>query len=506
MRHDWKRLMAALMCLLLLTASCAVAEDGSGTATELRSTTDSTLTAGDVTEYTGTDVVGAQGRTNGAVNFRSQPVTQDDNVLYVIPSGTAVEVTAVPLEGDSNGWYRVAYEGEIGYIFAELLVLTLEGTEVGDSIGDAVTGVSGEIAAAEVFLHASPSAESTILAYLEEGDQVELLTIPAQISADHWYKASYGGKIGYIQSHFIRVLEAEEDAMSGEAEEDDDVSLSGTDNGEEDSAQADDVSAQDEAVEEENLPSTGEITSASGVHFYVSPSKEADSLGRLSYGAVVELLSIPAKVDEDHWYQVKYNNKTGYIQSIFIHVLHVNADDLPAETEYGYAKLTADAANLCTTPGKDTAVRWSGSGSLLRITGESITSGNYEWYPVYYSADSAIYYVRGDMIQVVTVENGEISTPAPEPESAYGYVITTDSSVNLRIQPGEAVITEIAKNTVLTCVGPVQSPAESGTGYYWYKVKHNDMVGFVRGDYVRVCTSTGGEIETGESAADTSAE
>ena len=131
MRHDWKMLLAALVCLLCLAlAGTAVADGDTEYATVIRSTTDSALMSGEEKSYTGTPV----------------------------------------------------------------------------------TGASGEVTADDVRFYSSASTESDIISYLDEGTLVELLTIPDQISVDHWYKVSYDGKTGYIQSNFIRVLNAGESA------------------------------------------------------------------------------------------------------------------------------------------------------------------------------------------------------------------------------------------------------------------------------------------------------
>ena len=65
---------------------------------------------------------------------------------------------------------------------------------------------------------------------------------------------------------------------------------------------------------------TGEIT-ASGTNFRVAPSLSAGVIGKLNSGTVVTLLTIPDTIDENHWYQIRYNGQEGYIQSNFIRVL-----------------------------------------------------------------------------------------------------------------------------------------------------------------------------------------
>lgn len=516
-------------------------EDGSdGDAVEvIKPSTDDALDDTEHVEYSGFEVTGARGKLNTSSNFRSVPTTKSGKVLAVIPKDTEVEILAIP-EDEDNGWYRVRYNGEAGYVYCDLLDVIDAGEKVEDEY---LTGATGEVTADGVRLRAEASTSAEILAELDEGTEVELLTIPDKISVDDWYKVRYDGQVGYIQSNFIRVTD--------EGDKDEPVAIAmgvtvntngvnfrtgpgksytsmgklrsgirvelitipakvGEDywyyvryNGklgyiqspyiqvEGEDAPAD---PDDEPVEPSTpVVSTGVTTSTSGVNFRVGPSKSYSTYGKLPEGTVVELLSIPTAVDEEHWYKVRYNNRTGYIQSLFIRVLTVNEDDLPEVEEFGYAKLIKDTkVNLRQTAGGNTITQWSGRGSLMRITGEPQPNGLYLWYPVYHVERQTILYVREDMIEVVMIKDGEIVEPEPEPESAYGYVITTDYGVNLRILPGEDYIDRIPINTVLTCIGPAKQAVMEGVNYTWYQVKYNGQPGWVRGDCVRVCTATGG--------------
>ncbi|MDO4483796.1 MAG: SH3 domain-containing protein, partial [Clostridia bacterium] len=58
------------------------------------------------------------------------------------------------------------------------------------------------------------------------------------------------------------------------------------------------------------------VINASGVNFRVKPA--GDVIDKLERGTAVEILSIPAVVDNNHWYQIRYNGKTGYVQAPFI--------------------------------------------------------------------------------------------------------------------------------------------------------------------------------------------
>lgn len=242
---------------------------------------------------------------------------------------------------------------------------------------------------------------------------------------------------------------------------------------------------------------TGEIT-ASGTNFRVAPSLSAGVIGKLNSGTVVTLLTIPETIDENHWYQIRYNGQEGYVQSNFIRVLTAAVTATPQPSVYGTVKLLYDSANLRDAPSGTTRALWQGKGSTLSVAGPSQDKGGFTWYPVYYGTDNTVYYVRADVVEY-TAGSGVINTPTPTPASgsAYGYVITTAAGVNLRLSAGGEVIVQIPRNVVLTCIGaPVQT---SGSSYLWYYVRYNNLAGYIRGDVVRVCDQNGNPL--GETTA-----
>ena len=242
---------------------------------------------------------------------------------------------------------------------------------------------------------------------------------------------------------------------------------------------------------------TGEIT-ASGTNFRVAPSLSAGVIGKLNSGTVVTLLAIPDTIDENHWYQIRYNGQEGYIQSNFIRVLTAAVTATPQPSVYGTVKLLYDSANLRDAPNGTTRALWQGKGSTLSVAGISQDKGGFTWYPVYYGTDNTVYYVRSDVVEY-TAGSGVINTPTPTPASgsAYGYVITTAAGVNLRLSAGGEVIVQVPRNVVLTCIGaPVQT---SGSSYLWYYVRYNNLAGYIRGDFVRVCDQNGNPL--GEATA-----
>ncbi|MGN1367403.1 MAG: SH3 domain-containing protein [Aristaeellaceae bacterium] len=317
---------------------------------------------------------------------------------------------------------------------------------------------------------------------VDEGHVAQILGTKTDDNGDLWYKIESPHPVpngrtytGYIMGEFFRPMTEEElQAYLGtEAAPD----------------------STDAPASAEGAITTGMVT-ADDVQLRAAPGLDASSYGKLPAGTVVELLSLPSIIDEDHWYQVRYNNRVGYIQSPFIRVLTVSEDDLPEVSKYGYARLISEnKVNLRDTAGGETVTQWSGKGSLMRIVGEAQPSGQYSWYPVYHPERGTILYVREDMIEVVRVGGGSVVSRSADWAGLYGYVITTRGDVNLRINPAEDYIARVPRNTVMPCVGPAVEKDMDGVNYTWYKVVYNGMTGYLRGDCVRVCTADGGYLE-----------
>ena len=75
----------------------------------------------------------------------------------------------------------------------------------------------------------------------------------------------------------------------------------------------------------------GRIT-AGGVNF--RETEGGGVIEKLERDTLVEVLTVPSVIDTTHWYQVRYNNRTGYVQAPFVQLLgaNVTATPTPAQT------------------------------------------------------------------------------------------------------------------------------------------------------------------------------
>ena len=121
-----------------------------------------------------------------SLNIRSGPDTSYDRVT-VVSKGTILVI----LEQTSSEWYKVNYNGNIGYVSTEYLsnVLTAENFKA-----------TGTVNGTSVRLRESNSTDSDILATYDTGASLPVIGIN-----NGWYKVADGGIVGYIRSDLMDI-------------------------------------------------------------------------------------------------------------------------------------------------------------------------------------------------------------------------------------------------------------------------------------------------------------
>jgi cell wall-associated NlpC family hydrolase len=124
---------------------------------------------------------------SGILNLRAGPSTSYD-ILAAAKQGEAVTLLA----GPDNGWYKVCYQGTVGYMSASYL----SGGEVAAS-GEEDLG-SGTVNVGALNMRSGPGTDYGRVLILYQGATVELLSLD-----NGWYKISYNGTVGYVSSVYI---------------------------------------------------------------------------------------------------------------------------------------------------------------------------------------------------------------------------------------------------------------------------------------------------------------
>ena len=413
------------------------------------------------------------GEVKSQVNFRKGTNT-DSEIIRKRTAGTIVQLAEAPPAdyAENNYWCKVTYEGAEGYVWSSYLTISEVKDESGDTAGDSTGGTTGDSAGGTTGGTTVPGTGSGIVVgevnsdkvnfrkkedgdlieRLNKGTRVEVLSIPAAIDASHWYKVSYDGKTGYIQAPYITVL--------------------GT--------------------------TTGDINDFGQVQLIkTSANLRAAPGGKVlaqweTPGQIIPVTG-PAQTEGGYtWYPVLYNGSYYFVRNDCVQLVSgiVSGGATESVTVLGYLKTVKKGVNLRQTPGGKVQDQVDKGVTVNRLS-DLITSGGYNWYKV--QASGLVGYMRSDCVTAVNSDGTETTPPtvtvAPDnTTSAYGFVITTEKSVNLRTKPAGKSQEQIDKGVILPMTG---NSVVSGK-YTWYPVRAaSGKTGYLRGDCVTYCTSDG---------------
>lgn len=131
------------------------------------------------------DVAIAVGSTTGSsLRLRSEASTSA-SIVTTLDKSVAVAV----LDDSIDGWYKISYEGNAGYVSADYLIIDQ------DNIFESY----GEVNSDGVNVRSGPSTDSSVLASVDTGS---IVTVNSFV--DGWYSVTcqYGTE-GYIRSDFL---------------------------------------------------------------------------------------------------------------------------------------------------------------------------------------------------------------------------------------------------------------------------------------------------------------
>ena len=383
--------------------------------------------------------------------------------------------------------------------------------------GAQAAGAYGKVTADGVKVRKKASTSAAYWFKLDTGYVCEVLDVVSddditwyKVNVEHPDPGSVRTYIGYVHGDFFALLsedEAAEYEQNGALEEDSSSDAVQEEESSSDAADDEDEAgdaAQEEDAEQSTATSgnttayagaTGQITN-DGVNFRVSEGGEL--IRKLNHGTVVEILTIPATVDTNHWYKIRYDGDEGYVMSTFLKVISTgDPNGTPTDPDaeysiYGYVKLVLSSANLRLTPGGTVGAQWTNKGEVLEVVASPVTSNGFLYYPVVF--EGSYYYVREDTVQLQATPGTSSSTTTETPAtSIVGYVRTTEHGVNLRLTPAGKVILQVDKNTVLPLLA---NPTTKGS-YNWYYVETSTGArGYLRSDCIAVCNADGSDVGT----------
>jgi cell wall-associated NlpC family hydrolase len=149
---------------------------------------------------------------NGGLSFRAQPSTSGAR-LAVIPKGTVVDI----VEGSSNGWTKVKYNGQTGYCSSDYLSVIDDsnnggesGNEDGEDIVTPKPPVSTDTtmrvkANGGLSLRSANNTLSARILVIPNG-----ATVTVHSTSNGWSKVTYNGKDGYVATQYLEEIPDDE--------------------------------------------------------------------------------------------------------------------------------------------------------------------------------------------------------------------------------------------------------------------------------------------------------
>ena len=330
------------------------------------------------------------------LNLRDKASTSG-RILTTIPKGKTVTILS---EKDENGWYKVSYDGKTGYVSRSYLT-TSNSTPAVSKTGTATENLN---------LRDQPGTSGKILTTIPKGKTV---TILSEKDENGWYKVSYGGKTGYVSGSYLTTSPSGSTTIT---------TKTGT------------------ATENLNLRNQASLS--------------GKILTTIPKGKTVTILS---EKDENGWYKVSYDGKTGYAISNYIKEGDSNSEstDSTPSTPVPIEGQPTENLNLRDQPGTSGKILTTiPKGKIVTILSEKNANG---WYKVSYNGKTG--YVSGSYFKVTKYEELE------ETVIWTGTVNTNESIVYKKADTSATTLTTYHAGQKIEVV-KVQGD--------WVRIKYND--------------------------------
>lgn len=366
------------------------------------------------------------------------------------------------IKGETQGWYRINFNGNEGYVSKEYIKVINSTSSEGSKRGQVVGTGNG------LNVRQGASATSAIITYLKDGDIFEIIS-----QSGEWYNIKTGSVVGFVHGKYVKILN--------------------------------DVSTPPSTYFEKGKI----INVTSNLRVRQEPNANSFTLGYLLSGQEVEILG-----ESGEWYKINYHGKIGYCHKNYVMKIS-NVGNSSNNNSSNNGSLDNNDNQI--KEKKGTVIN---APSGLRVRKEASTGSNVlgtlkngsevviigeseEWHKIKYSSGSG--YVHKDYISVIK-DKPEIPDEKPDlpekpvipsvinpeekPEenlevskkkNGEVYNVTSNLRVRAKASTDSLVVGYLNNGAKVDIVG------EEGT---WYKINYQDKVGFVSKDYVKIITES----------------
>ncbi|WP_096515264.1 SH3 domain-containing protein [Clostridium perfringens] len=299
-------------------------------------------------------------KVNSALNMRSGPGS-NYGVIGTLRNNDKVEIIK-----EVDGWYEIKFNGKVGYVSSQYIkIVDNESSEekpVEPEKPSVPVNKQGVVKVNSALnMRSGPGGNYGVIGTLRNNDKVEIIK-----EVDGWYEIKFNGKVGYVSSQYIKMV----DNGSGEEKP---------------------VKPEKPSV---SVNKQGVVKVNSALNMRSGPGSNYGVIGTLRNNDNVEIIK-----EVDGWYEIRFNGKVGYVSKSYITIVNEGANNgtesvIKEGTVYG----VSTNLNVRTGPGTSyQVVGYLLSGDKVKILGEE--NG---WYKIQFNASTGTKngYVSKDYIKV----------------------------------------------------------------------------------------------------------
>ncbi len=143
------------------------------------------------------DIQGGTVSTASSVNFRTEATTSSESM------GKLGDSTRVAILDEVDGWYKIAYDGKVGYMSSDYIVAQpIMNIECGGA----------KVTTSVLNMRSGPGTENSIVTKLYEGSVAKIIGIN-----NAWFKVTYNGETGYISPDYVEIVEYKNTASNAKS-------------------------------------------------------------------------------------------------------------------------------------------------------------------------------------------------------------------------------------------------------------------------------------------------
>ncbi len=299
-------------------------------------------------------------KVNSALNMRSGPGS-NYGVIGTLRNNDKVEIIK-----EVDGWYEIKFNGKVGYVSSQYIKIVDNESSEEKPVEPEKPSVSvnkqGVVKVNSALnMRSGPGSNYGVIGTLRNNDKVEIIK-----EVDGWYEIKFNGKVGYVSSQYIKVVDNE--------------------------------SSEEKPVEPEkpsvSVNKQGVVKVNSALNMRSGPGGNYGVIGTLRNNDKVEIIK-----EVDGWYEIRFNGKVGYVSKSYITIVNEGANNgTESVTKEGTVYGVSTNLNVRTGPGTSyQVVGYLLSGDKVKILGEE--NG---WYKVQFNASTGTKngYVSKDYIKV----------------------------------------------------------------------------------------------------------